>query len=87
MSTTAPATATQLDLLRGARSIARFLNITPRTVYSLADQHEKTGSGLPIRRIDGMGVAASRTVLRQHLSDLLGPIDEIPVEVPAQTDP
>lgn len=46
------------DLLRGAAAIGEYLGLPPRSVYHAAEKGE-----LPIRRVDGLGLVARKSVL------------------------
>jgi hypothetical protein len=60
------------DMLKGAGEIGAFMGLSPRKVYRLYDLNKQGESDIPIAKIRGLGLAASRKQLqvwlRQHLN-------------------
>lgn len=59
------------DMLKGAGEIGAFMGLSPRKVYRLYDLSKQGESDIPIAKIRGLGLAASRKQLQVWLSQHL----------------
>ncbi|MFM2041534.1 MAG: hypothetical protein RLY86_110 [Pseudomonadota bacterium] len=78
--------AVELDLVKGAPAIARYLGIAERTVYTVADSYQRTGDGMPIVRVPGLGLVTSRSAVRRYWAEKLGAVEETPVRADVRSN-